>query len=102
MDTTDFTVARNGFILSQKERRQRFIIKNLMYYMGLDKAEYKRRFGESPDNVMLFRQLAERQWIENTDNGRICLTSDGMAYSDYIGQLFITPEIRELMETYSY
>lgn len=102
MGTTDFTVARNGFILSQEERRQRFIIKNLMYYMGLDKAEYKRRFGESPDNVMLFRQLAERQWIENTDNGRICLTSDGMAYSDYIGQLFITPEIRELMETYSY
>ena len=102
MGTTDFTVARNGFILSQEEQRQRFIIKNLMYYMGLDKAEYKRRFGESPDNVPLFRQLAERQWIENTDNGRICLTSEGMAYSDYIGQLFITPEIRELMETYSY
>ena len=102
MGTTDFTVARNGFILSQEERRQRFIIKNLMYYMGLDKTEYKRRFGESPDNVTLFRQLAERQWIENTDNGRVCLTSEGMAYSDYIGQLFITPEIRELMETYSY
>ena len=102
MGTTDFTVARNGFILSQEEQRQRFIIKNLMYYMGLDKAEYKRRFGESPDNVPLFRQLAERQWIEDTDNGRICLTSEGMAYSDYIGQLFITPEIRELMETYSY
>ena len=102
MGTTDFTVARNGFILSQEEQRQRFIIKNLMYYMGLDKAEYKRRFGESPDNVPLFRQLAERQWIEDTDNGRVCLTSEGMAYSDYIGQLFITPEIRELMETYSY
>lgn len=102
MGTTDFTVARNGFILSQEERRQRFIIKNLMYYMGLDKAEYKRRFGESPDNVTLFRQLAERQWIEDTDNGRVCLTSEGMAYSDYIGQLFMTPEIRELMETYSY
>ena len=102
MGTTDFTVARNGFILSQEEQRQHFIIKNLMYYMGLDKAEYERRFGESPDNVPLFRQLAERQWIEDTDNGRICLTSDGMAYSDYIGQLFITPEIRELMETYSY
>lgn len=43
MGTTDFTVARNGFILSQEEQRQRFIIKNLMYYMGLDKAEYERR-----------------------------------------------------------
>ena len=101
MGTADFTVARNGFILSQEERRQRFIIKNLMYYMGLDKAEYERRFGESPDDIPLFRQLAERQWIENTDD-RICLTSEGMGYSDYIGQLFITPEIRGLMETYSY
>ena len=101
MGTTDFTVARNGFILSQEERRQRFIIKNLMYYMGLDKAEYERRFGESPDDIPLFRQLAERQWIENTDD-RICLTSEGIGYSDYIGQLFITPEIRGLMETYSY
>ena len=69
--------------------------------MGLDKAEYERRFGESPDDIPLFRQLAERQWIENTDD-RICLTSEGMGYSDYIGQLFITPEIRELMEIYSY
>lgn len=43
-----------------------------------------------------------RCFDETADNGRICLTSDGMAYSDYIGQLFITPEIRELMETYSY
>ena len=101
MGTTDFTVARNGFILSQEERRQRFIIKNLMYYMGLDKAEYERRFGESPDDIPLFRQLAERQWIESTDD-RICLTSEGIGYSDYIGQLFITPEIRGLMETYSY
>ncbi len=72
-----------------------------MYYMGLDKAEYERRFGESPDDIPLFRQLAERQWIENTDD-RICLTSEGIGYSDYIGQLFITPEIRGLMETYSY
>ena len=54
-----------------------------------------------PHVAHLFRQLAERQWIENTD-GRICLTSEGMGYSDYIGQLFITPEIRGLMETYSY
>lgn len=101
MATTDFTVARNGFILSREEQRQRFIIKNLMFHTGLDKTEYERRFGESPDDVPVFRQLAERQWIENTEH-RICLTSEGMGYSDYIGQLFIAPEIRELMKTYSY
>lgn len=100
--TTDFTVARNGFILSQKEQQQRFIIKNLMYYMGIDKAEYERRFGEPLEMIPLFQQLAEHQWIKETDNGRICLTPEGMGYSDYIGQLFVTSEIRQLMETYSY
>lgn len=100
--TTDFTVARNGFILSQKEQQQRFIIKNLMYYMGIDKAEYERRFGEPLEMIPLFQQLAEHQWIKETDNGRICLTPEGMGYSDYIGQLFVASEIRQLMETYSY
>ena len=52
--------------------------------------------------IPLFQQLAEHQWIEETDNGRICLTPEGMGYSDYIGQLFVTSEIRQLMETYSY
>lgn len=102
MATTDFTVARNGFILSQKEQQQRFIIKNLMYYMGIDKSEYERRFGKPLEMIPLFQQLAEHQWIKETDNGRICLTSEGMGYSDYIGQLFVTSEIRQLMETYSF
>ena len=101
MATTDFTVARNGFILSAKEQQQRFIIKNLMYYMGIDKAEYTRRFGEPLDRTPLFRQLAEQYWIEETPE-RIRLTLEGLSYSDYIGQLFITPGIRQLMETYSY
>lgn len=99
--TTDFTVAQNGFILSNEEQQQRFIIKNLMYYIGIDKAEYYRRFGETLDLLPLFRQLAERGWIEETAD-RIRLTSEGLGFSDYIGQLFISPKIRELMETYSY
>lgn len=99
--TTDFTVACNGFILSRREQQQRFIIKNLMYYMGIDKTEYHRRFGETTDSVPLFSALAERKWIEETAD-RIRLTTEGLGYSDYIGQLFISPEIRQLMETYSY
>lgn len=101
MATTDFTVARNGFILSAKEQQQRFIIKNLMYYTGIDKAEYTRRFGESLDRIPLFRELAEQHWIEETPEC-IRLTSEGLGYSDYIGQLFIPLGIRQLMETYSY
>ena len=98
--TTDFMTAANGFLLSTEEMQIRFIIKNLMYYRGVDLAEYETRFGEKPDRN-LFREFTDRGWIEET--GRIVrLTEEGMAYSDYIGQAFISPVVRKLMSEYVY
>lgn len=98
--TTDFMTAANGFLLSTEEMQIRFIIKNLMYYQGVDLAEYEKRFGEKPDRN-LFREFTDRGWIEET--GRIVrLTEEGMAYSDYIGQAFISPVVRKLMSEYVY
>lgn len=98
--TTDFMTAANGFLLSTEEMQIRFIIKNLMYYRGVDLAEYEKRFGEKSDRN-LFREFTDRGWIEET--GRIVrLTEEGMAYSDYIGQAFISPVVRKLMSEYVY
>ena len=98
--TTDFMTAANGFLLSTEEMQIRFIIKNLMYHRGVDLAEYEKRFGEKPDRN-LFREFTDRGWIEET--GRIVrLTEEGMAYSDYIGQTFISPAVRKLMSEYVY
>ena len=98
--TTDFMTAANGFLLSTEEMQIRFIIKNPMYYRGVDLAEYEKRFGEKPDRN-LFREFTDRGWIEET--GRIVrLTEEGMAYSDYIGQAFISPVVRKLMSEYVY
>ena len=98
--TTDFMTAANGFLLSTEEMQIRFIIKNLMYHRGVDLAEYEKRFGEKQDRN-LFREFTDRGWIEET--GRIVrLTEEGMAYSDYIGQAFISPVVRKLMSEYVY
>lgn len=98
--TTDFMTAANGFLLSTEEMQIRFIIKNLMYHRGVDLAEYEKSFGEKPDRN-LFREFTDRGWIEET--GRIVrLTEEGMAYSDYIGQAFISPVVRKLMSEYVY
>lgn len=98
--TTDFMTAANGFLLSTEEMQIRFIIKNLMYHRGVDLVEYEKRFGEKPDRN-LFREFTDRGWIEGT--GRIVrLTEEGMAYSDYIGQAFISPVVRKLMSEYVY
>ncbi|MCS2656786.1 STM4012 family radical SAM protein [Bacteroides fragilis] len=98
--TTDFMTAANGFLLSTEEMQIRFIIKNPMYHRGVDLVEYEKRFGEKPDRN-LFREFTDRGWIEET--GRIVrLTEEGMAYSDYIGQAFISPVVRKLMSEYVY
>jgi len=58
-------------------------------------------WGARFDRPPFSRKLGEQYWIEETPE-RIRLTPEGLSYSDYIGQLFITPGIRQLMETYSY
>lgn len=98
--TMDFTHATNGFILSAEETERRFIIKNLMYYRGLDVLEYERRFGKSLDRI-LFRELIEEGLIKEEES-YLRLTDIGMSYSDSIGQLFISPEVRKQMVEYVY
>lgn len=98
--TTDFTVANNGVVLSADEQRRRFLIKNLMYYRGVDIAEYEQRFGRSFPSDEL-QEFFQRQWIEE-QAGYVRLTPSGMACSDYIGQCFTSPSVRELMDGYVY
>jgi oxygen-independent coproporphyrinogen-3 oxidase len=96
--TTDFTVATNGYLLSEEEQRRRYLIKNLMYYRGIDKADYTQRFGNGiPDTA--FEMLIDKGMVEDRE-GFIQLTAEGMAYSDDIGQLFISPAIRQQMDDY--
>ena len=93
---TDFTTVSNGYLLNKDEKTRRFIIKNLMYYNGIDKMEFIRRFGVEL-SFDIFGYLKDEGFIvENSDFIR--LTTKGMAYSDYIGQLFISDEVRNKMK----
>ncbi|WP_280746434.1 MULTISPECIES: STM4012 family radical SAM protein [unclassified Parabacteroides] len=84
--TTDFTLATNGLILSREEQRKRYIIKNLLYYKGIDKADYEQRFGEAFH--FPFELLIDENLVEDKE-GFIRLTREGLAYSDEIGLLFV-------------
>ncbi len=97
--TSDFTQVHTGYILSEDEQKRRFIIKNLMYYRGLDKKEYRERFGEEPEQL-LFDNLKNKGFIYDS-NGFIRLTPIGMAFSDDIGQQFISQTVRKKMTEYS-
>lgn len=96
--TVDFMHVTNGFLLSQEEKRLRYIIKNLMYYRGIERKHYKLRFGhEIPESI--FQTLIESGFVEDRD-GFIRLTEEGLGFSDDIGQLFISPEVKQRMDSY--
>lgn len=97
-ETKDFTRVNHGILLTGDELRRRYIIKNLLYYKGLNLQEYNNRYG-TPADIPEFDLLTSRGYTEETD-GFLRLTDKGMAWSDYIGQLFISPAIRQLMNGY--
>jgi oxygen-independent coproporphyrinogen-3 oxidase len=93
--TDDFFHARNGYVLDQDEHRRRFIIKNLMFWRGVDCAEFQRRFQADIFQYDFSGLLEEGFVVQQAE--RIVLTEKGLAASDYVGQLFISPAVRERM-----
>ncbi|MDH6358517.1 STM4012 family radical SAM protein [Parabacteroides sp. PF5-9] len=98
IQTTDFTHITNGYFLSEEEKQQRYIIKNLMYYRGIEREDYRRRF-ETDLPAHLFQSLIDQGYVEDK-GGFIRLTAEGMAFSDDIGQRFISSGVKERMDSY--
>ncbi|GKU77154.1 STM4012 family radical SAM protein [Paenibacillus sp. L3-i20] len=97
---SDHTTTDYGFILNKDERQRRFILKAILHAEGLQLSSYVERFGTSPLddqpdlNKLLLTDLAVME------SGVLRLTAEGLAYSDSIGDWFISPEVRSLMESF--
>lgn len=94
-DTADY-----GFILNDAEQKRRFVLKALLHSEGLELSGYKERFGS--DAIAEHADLQEliRLELAMLDAGIVRLTVQGMAYSDAIGDEFISSEVRERMNGY--
>lgn len=94
----DYAHISHGFFLSEPELKRRFLIKNLLYYKGLDIALYTATYGTLPDEdfPLLHALLAEGLCI--CDGNYWKLTPQGMGYSDAIGPAFISNEVKHLMQ----
>lgn len=98
MDAGDKTGIYFGYRLNADEHKRRYAIKNLLHASGVDLAEYRQVFGEQLTEAFPFlEELSDRSYIEHKD-GRMQLTALGMSLSDYIGPLFISPEVRAKMD----
>lgn len=97
----DFTTARVGLELDDDERRRRHVVQSLLQAPGLDRADYRARFGADPldDFPADLKSFDDRGWLEMSDNA-LRLTPDGLAHSDAIGPALFSPRVQTLMASY--
>lgn len=100
--TERYDVADYGIVLSREEQKRRFILKALLHREGLTLDGYLQRFGSEvmTDYAWLSELLTEGMAVIEQENEHqvLCLTEEGLGYSDAIGDWLISAEIREQME----
>lgn len=97
----DFACADHGIVLSLDDRKRRFMLKSLLKADGLDLVRYRDVFGSSASVDFPDLQRLERLELARCQEGRLRLTSRGMALSDGIGAWFIAPEVAERMREHA-
>lgn len=93
----DKTKITHGIILNHDELKRRFIIKNLLYFIGVSVIEYERMF--KMDLLLdypIINKLISMGYAENSED-HIKLTPAGLSLSDYIGPMFISNEVKGKM-----
>ncbi|MFG2088291.1 MULTISPECIES: STM4012 family radical SAM protein [unclassified Spirillospora] len=97
----DFTTARVGLELDDDERRRRHLVQSLLQASGLDRTDYRARFGTDPldDFPADLKSFDDRGWLD-TSGGALRLTPEGLAYSDAIGPALFSPRVQARMASY--
>lgn len=97
----DFGSARYGFLLDDDERQRRYVILSLLQIAGLDRSDYRARFGQ--DVLDDFPQLRELISVGlATEDECLRLTTAGLEWSDAIGPWLNSSRVRGLMESYTW
>jgi oxygen-independent coproporphyrinogen III oxidase len=96
----EFRFATHGIRLPIDEQRRRFVILSLLDQAGLDEARYQRTFGSPPeDHFSVLNDLVEEDYVVRRD-GRLVLTPSGMEWSDRVGPLLYSDEVRRRLEMF--
>ncbi|MNI09148.1 coproporphyrinogen III oxidase [compost metagenome] len=97
-----YDIADYGFVLDIAEQKRRFILKAILHREGLLIGDYADRFGTQPLTDHPELNLLLVSGFARLVNGNISLTDEGLAYSDSIGDWFISDSVREGMEAHEY
>lgn len=101
---TDLARAEYGRHIDTDEARRRHLIQSLLQAEGLHTADYRTRFGTTPqdDFGTELSRLADRGWLTDGDprTPLLRLTQEGLAHSDAVGPELFSPAVRVAMAAY--
>ena len=97
-----FSAAHHGIYLNEDEQRRRFMIQSLLIQTGLDRHAYAGRF-DGADPLADFPLLEEllQAGLATTTPATLQLTPAGLALSDAIGPMLISPQVHARMDAYA-
>jgi oxygen-independent coproporphyrinogen-3 oxidase len=99
-DPASFAYADYGIELDDDERRRRHVIQSLLIRPGLDRHDYRRRFGaDCLDDLPQLRDLLDLD-LACGDEAMLALTDAGLARADTIGPWLTSARIAERMHDY--
>ena len=93
----DFMEIKQGYLMNQAEQKNRFVIKNLLYYKGIDLKIYKQQFtSDCETDFPCFKILKSEGYVVEKDDC-LRLTALGLGLSDAIGPSFISETVANKM-----
>ncbi len=104
--TKDFSVISHGIVLSKEEMRRRYVIRHLLIRPGLPLNQYKKHFGSwALEDFPVLKEWIQQGFvqIQQSDGIRdsedfLTLTELGTGFSDYLGPVLISDNVRERMK----
>jgi oxygen-independent coproporphyrinogen-3 oxidase len=95
-----FREVNYGIRLTQDDQKRRFAILSLLSNEGLSTTRYQQQFGT--DVLVDFPQINElfEHHFATQQDARICLTQDGLTYSDVLGPWLYSPHVNRLSNAY--
>lgn len=99
-DDSSFDHVSWGAVLTEEEKRRRFVILSLLHESGLDLEAYRGRFSSAalvdlPELQALLASPAPEPLVEHTA-GKLVLTAAGLERSDQIGPFLMSEAVRRL------
>lgn len=84
-----------GSILNLDEQKRRYAVKNLLHVQGISRQEFQSLFQRDVLEEFIFLKELHMSGHVTVTGDRVYLSEEGLAWSDGIGPMFISPSVRQ-------